>query len=64
MSEANFGFIAIMENFNLERVSLIAGALGMMRVCLAESIDWAQARQTFSKPLIRHQVIQHKIADM
>jgi acyl-CoA dehydrogenase len=59
MGEENLGFIAIMENFNLERVALIAGALGMMRVCLAESIDWAQTRQTFGKPLIRH-----KIADM
>jgi len=64
MGEENLGFIAIMENFNLERVALIAGALGMMRVCLAESIDWAQTRQTFGKPLIRHQVIRHKIADM
>ena len=64
MGEKNLGFIAIMENFNLERVALIAGALGMMRVCLAESIDWAQTRQTFGQPLIRHQVIRHKIADM
>ena len=64
MGEENLGFIAIMENFNLERVALIAGALGMMRVCLAESIDWAQTRQTFGQPLIRHQVIRHKIADM
>ena len=35
---------------------------GMMRVCLAESIDWAQTRQTFGKPLIHHQLIRHKIA--
>jgi hypothetical protein len=28
-------------------LALIAGALGMMRVCLAESIDWAQTEQTF-----------------
>ena len=59
MGEENLGFVAIMEYFNLERVALIAGALGMMRVGLAESIDWAQARQTFGQPLIRH-----KIADM
>ena len=39
MGEENLGFVAIMENFNLERVALTAGALGMMRVCLAESID-------------------------
>ena len=64
MGEENLGFISIMENFNHERVALIAGTLGMMRVCLAESIDWAQTRQTFGQPLIRRQVIRHKIADM
>lgn len=60
----NAGFLAIVENFNLERVALIAGALGMAKLCMAESIDYANERQTFGKPLIRHQVIAHKIADM
>lgn len=64
MGEENKGFVAIMGNFNPERVGLIAGALGMMKVCLEESIAWAQERQTFGKPLIQHQVIRHKIADM
>lgn len=64
MGEEDAGFIAIMENFNLERISLIAGSLGMMKVCLEESITWAQERETFGKPLIRHQVIRHKIAEM
>jgi acyl-CoA dehydrogenase len=36
----------------------------MMKVCLEESIAYAQERQTFNKPLIQHQVIRHKIADM
>ena len=36
----------------------------MMRVCLSESIAWAQERQTFGRPLIKHQVIRHKIAEM
>ncbi|RLQ22042.1 acyl-CoA dehydrogenase [Seongchinamella sediminis] len=64
MGEENHGFIAIMKNFNYERLSMIAGALGMMRTCLEESIAWAQERQTFGKPLIRHQAIRHKIAEM
>ena len=64
MGEEDRGFIAIMENFNLERIGLIAGSLGAMRVCLQSSVDWAKERETFGKPLIRHQVIRHKIADM
>lgn len=64
MGQENHGFIAIMENFNFERLSLIAGSLGMMKTCLEKSIDYAQERHTFGKPLIKHQVIRHKIADM
>lgn len=40
MGEENKGFVAIMGNFNPERVGLIAGSLGMMKVCLEESISW------------------------
>jgi acyl-CoA dehydrogenase len=64
MGPENTGFLAVMENFNFERVTLIAGMLGMMKTCLEDSIAWAQTRETFGKPLIRHQVIRHKIADM
>lgn len=64
MGEEDLGFIAIMENFNLERVGAIAAALGMMKLCLEESISWAKERETFGKPMIEHQVIRHKIADM
>lgn len=64
MGQENYGFIQIMQNFNYERLSLVAGSLGMMKVCLEDSIAWAQERETFGKPLIRHQVIRHKLADM
>ena len=64
MGEEDRGFIAVMQNFNLERVGLIAQALGMAKVCLEESIAYAKERETFGKRLIEHQVIRHKIADM
>lgn len=64
MGQEDRGFLAVMENFNLERVALIAGMLGMMKLCLSQSITWAQDRETFGKPLIRHQAIRHKIADI
>jgi len=41
-----------------------AQMLGMARRCLEESIRYAGERETFGKPLIRHQVIRHKIAEM
>lgn len=64
MGEENRGFLSIMGNFNYERITMVAIMLGMMKVCFDHSVAWAQARETFGKPLIRHQVIRHKLADM
>ncbi len=64
MGEENYGFLQIMQNFNYERLAMVAGMLGMMKVCFDESLSWARDRETFGKPLIRHQVIRHKLADM
>ena len=64
MGQEDYGFLAIMHNFNNERLTLIAGCLGMMKAALEDAIDWAKQRETFGKPLIKHQVIRHKIADM
>ena len=41
-----------------------AFCLGMMRLCLHESIAWARERTTFGKPLIEHQVVRHKLVEM
>lgn len=60
----NAGFMAIMMNFNSERIGLIAQALGMAQVCLDESLAYARERTTFGKPLIKNQVIRHKLVDM
>lgn len=64
MGEENKGFLRIMNNFNYERLFMCAQMLGMSRRCLEDSIAYAQQRKTFGKPLIKHQVIRHKIADM
>ncbi len=60
----NRGFAAVMGNFNYERLSMVAQGLGMAKLCLSESIAYANERRTFGKRLIEHQVIAHKIADM
>ena len=60
----NQGFFYIMDNFNAERLSLIASSLGMMKLCMREAISWAQERETFGRPLVTRQVIRHKIVEM
>jgi acyl-CoA dehydrogenase len=64
LGEQDRGFIQIMQNFNFERLGMVAQCLGMMRVLMEESIKYAQARRTFGQALIEHQVIRHKIAEM
>jgi acyl-CoA dehydrogenase len=64
LGEEDQGFRGIMLNFNRERLGLAANAYGFSRVCLDEAIAWAKERTTFGKPLIKHQVIRHKIVDM
>lgn len=58
------GFMAIMLNFNDERLSLAASSAGFARVAFEEALAYAKMRETFGKPLVRHQVIRHKLVDM
>jgi acyl-CoA dehydrogenase len=60
----NAGFMAIMLNFNNERIMLAAQALAFAQVCYDEALAYARERQTFNKPLIKNQVIKHKLADL
>jgi acyl-CoA dehydrogenase len=60
----NQGFFGIMNNFNGERLAIAAMAWGFSKVCLADAIEWAKERKTFGKPLVKHQVIRHKLVDM
>ena len=60
----NAGFMAIMMNFNNERLMLAAQAYSFAKVCYEESLAYARERTTFGKPLIKNQVIRHKLVDM
>jgi acyl-CoA dehydrogenase len=58
------GFKIIMFGFNNERFIIAASAIASAIVCVNDAIAWARERKTFGKPLIKHQVIRHKIAEM
>ena len=64
IGDENAGFFGIMSNFNAERIGMAAQALAFSRVCIEDAAAWAVERQTFNKPLIKHQVIRHKFAEM
>lgn len=64
IGKENEGFKCIMYNFNSERWGMAVQANRFARVCIEEAILHAIKRKTFGKPLIQHQVIRHKLAEM
>jgi len=60
----NQGFAGIMGNFNGERLSIAAMAVGFAQVCYDQAVAYARERETFGRPLITRQVIRHKLVDM
>lgn len=64
LGKENHGFRLAAQNFNAERVTLAASAIAFARVCLDETVAYAQERHTFGKPLIGHQVVRHKLVEM
>jgi len=64
VGEEGTGFKMILTNFNGERLSMAAMALGFCECCFDEALAWARQRKTFGTALIDHQVIRHKLMDM
>ena len=64
LGEEGAGFKIIMTNFNGERLSMSAMALGFAQACFDEALDWARQRKTFGSTLLEHQVVRHKLVDM
>jgi acyl-CoA dehydrogenase len=64
LGEEGGGFKIIMTNFNGERLSMSAMALGFAQACFDEALDWARQRKTFGSTLLEHQVVRHKLVDM
>lgn len=64
VGEENSGFLAIMGQFAVERLSIAVQACATAQRCLDLTIAWVRARETFGRPLAARQVVQHRIAEM
>ena len=58
------GFKLAMETFNQTRPDIGAIAVGIMRRCLDECVNYAKERKTFGVPIAQHQLIQAMLAEM
>lgn len=64
IGEEGMGFMLAMSVFDHSRPAVAAGAVGVARRALEESVKYAKERQTFNTPIWQHQAVGHKIADM
>jgi len=58
------GFIALMKNFENERLMLAINGVALAKLSLEYAIAYTREREAFGRPLRGFQVIRHKLADM
>ncbi len=64
LGEEGEGFKIAMSALDNGRYAVAAGAVGLMKACLQESVRYARSRRTFGKPIAKHQIVQQMIASM
>lgn len=58
------GFHGLMKTFDVSRVVLAAAATGAARAAYEFALDYARNRTQFGKPIIEHQAVAFRLADM
>jgi alkylation response protein AidB-like acyl-CoA dehydrogenase len=58
------GFAQVMSGLELGRINVAARAVGVAQAALDDSLRYARERVTFGRPIVEHQAIAHKLADM
>ena len=64
IGEEGSGFLIAMKVFDRSRPMIAALGVGLIQRCLDEALEYARTRHTMGRPIIEHQAIGHKLADM
>jgi acyl-CoA dehydrogenase len=64
IGEEGHGFYQIAEQFVVERMALAVHAYGIAGRALELTAQYCRDRETFGKPLIKNQVVRHKLVEM
>jgi acyl-CoA dehydrogenase len=64
VGEENSGFVQIATAFVVERLALAAHGYGIASRSLDLAAAYVRDRETFGRPLVANQVVQHKLVDM
>ncbi|MGW6770191.1 acyl-CoA dehydrogenase family protein [Streptomyces sp. NPDC055037] len=64
LGEEGQGFVGLMRTFDISRTVLGAAATGVARAAYEYTRDYARTREQFGKPIIEHQAVAFRLADM
>lgn len=64
LGEEGSGFLALMRNFESERLMLAVNGHALAGLAHEEAVAYARQRQAFGRPIGKFQVIRHKLAEM
>ncbi|MET7329769.1 acyl-CoA dehydrogenase family protein [Nonomuraea sp. NPDC005650] len=63
-AEEGHGFAQMMKGLEVGRIQVAARALGVGRAAFDDSLRYAQERESFGKPIWKHQAVGNHLADM
>lgn len=64
LGEEGRAFAGLMRTFDASRILIGAGATGLSRAALDQSVQYAKERTQFGKPIVEHQAVAFRLADM
>ncbi|MER7418039.1 acyl-CoA dehydrogenase family protein [Micromonospora peucetia] len=64
IGEEDTAFLAIMQNFATERLSLATQAYAIAQRSVELTVRWCRDRSTFGRPLASRQLVRHRLAEM
>ncbi|WP_343063837.1 acyl-CoA dehydrogenase family protein [Haloechinothrix aidingensis] len=64
VGEENTGFVQIAQNFVGERLGLAVQAYAAAQRALDLTVQWCRDRETFGRPLVSRQLVQHTLTEM
>lgn len=64
LGELGEGFKIAMSALDNARYGVAAGAVGIIKACLEESVRYARERKTYGKPIAEYQLVQQMLANM
>ncbi|MBX2801214.1 MAG: acyl-CoA dehydrogenase family protein [Myxococcales bacterium] len=64
IGEEGSGFLALMRNFENERLMLAINGTALAALSLEEALAYARQREAFGRAIAKFQVIRHKLAQM